>query len=155
MRTGSGVCIAEEAAAQPRSVPAHLAQFGEAQRIIVLDAVRTDFESQRGGSCETAGALNGAINGAACGSPMPCMQPCWSISTLVSCPYGPPTGTAAAWAVDHGKQFERASELPSLEVAVEVKNAASVTLHACEYPARAQFSPEEHHVRMRRPTADR
>ncbi len=62
VRTGSGVSIAEDAIAGQRSVPARLAQFGEAQRIIVLDAVRTDFASGAART-ETAGALNGAING--------------------------------------------------------------------------------------------
>ena len=74
VRTGSGVCIvAEEAPAQPRSVPAHLAQFGEAQRIIVLDAVRADLGGgPRVGACEAAGALNGAINGDVFGALCPC-----------------------------------------------------------------------------------
>ncbi len=62
VRTGSGVGLAEAAAAQPpRSIPARAAQFGEAQRIILLDVARADYGAHLGPDAEH---VNGAVNGA-------------------------------------------------------------------------------------------
>lgn len=63
MRTGSGVAVAENAGAG-RSIPAHLAQFAEAQRIIVLDAIRTDLLQPDASPAEPSSSINGAMNGA-------------------------------------------------------------------------------------------
>ncbi|BDA43320.1 GTPase-activating protein GYP7 [Coccomyxa sp. Obi] len=63
VRTGSSVAVAENAGAV-RSVPAHLAQFAEAQRIIVLDAIRTDL-LHPDASPESSGSMHGAMNGLA------------------------------------------------------------------------------------------
>lgn len=61
VRTGSSVAVAENTGAV-RSVPAHLAQFAEAQRIIVLDVIRTDL-LQPDASPESSGSMHGAMNG--------------------------------------------------------------------------------------------
>ncbi|KAK9915184.1 hypothetical protein WJX75_005786 [Coccomyxa subellipsoidea] len=61
VRTGSSVAVAENAGVG-RSVPAHLAQFAEAQRIIVLDAIRTDL-LQPDAASESSHRTNGAMNG--------------------------------------------------------------------------------------------
>ncbi|EIE22335.1 RabGAP/TBC [Coccomyxa subellipsoidea C-169] len=61
VRTGSSVAVAENTGAA-RSVPAHLAQFAEAQRIIVLDAIRTDL-LQPDAASESSHRTNGAMNG--------------------------------------------------------------------------------------------
>ena len=61
VRTGSSVAVAENAGVA-RSVPAHLAQFAEAQRIIVLDAIRTDL-LQPDAASESSHRTNGAMNG--------------------------------------------------------------------------------------------
>lgn len=63
VRTGSSVAVAENTGAA-RSVPAHLAQFAEAQRIIVLDAIRTDL-LQPDAASESSHRTNGAMNGEA------------------------------------------------------------------------------------------
>ena len=42
VRAGSEVAMAQQAGAM-QPLPPHLAQFAEARRIIVLDAIRTDF----------------------------------------------------------------------------------------------------------------
>ena len=64
VRAGSGVAMAEHAgAAQP--LPPSLAQFAEAQRIIVLDAVRTDFSQPGQRSAASSGNSGAAIRGEA------------------------------------------------------------------------------------------
>ena len=60
VRTGAGEAAAEHAsAAQP--LPPSLAQFAEAQRIILLDAVRTDF-SQSGQRSAAGSGNSGSAN---------------------------------------------------------------------------------------------
>lgn len=58
VRTGSGVAVAEMSSGE-RSIPANVAQFAEAQRIIVLDAIRTDLLQPDGGRPEHAASMNG------------------------------------------------------------------------------------------------
>lgn len=60
IRTGAGVAVAGAAPLPP--LPAHLVQFAEAQRIVVLDAVRTKLPPLPAGD---ARAANGATNGLA------------------------------------------------------------------------------------------
>ncbi|KAK9829211.1 hypothetical protein WJX72_004520 [[Myrmecia] bisecta] len=63
VRTGSGVSVAENAGTE-RSIPAHLAQFAEAQRIIVLDAIRTDLlQPDHLLRCEQSNTHMGPSNG--------------------------------------------------------------------------------------------
>lgn len=69
VRTGAGVAVAGNAN-PAQSLPAHLVQFAEAQRIIVLDAIRTKLPILPNAAAAVASAgpdgrapVNGAVNG--------------------------------------------------------------------------------------------
>ena len=72
VRAGSGVAVAEGAgAAQP--VAPQMVQFAEAQRIIVLDAVRTDFSHSGQRPSAGAGSSASAMRGGSWGT---CIAAC-------------------------------------------------------------------------------
>ena len=72
VRAGSGVAVAEGAgAAQP--VAPQVVQFAEAQRIIVLDAVRTDFSHSGQRPSAGAGSSTSAMRGGSWGT---CIAAC-------------------------------------------------------------------------------
>jgi hypothetical protein len=66
VRAGSGVAVAEGASAA-QSVAPQAVQFAEAQRIIVLDAVRTDFSHSGLRPSAGAGSSAPAIRGGSWG----------------------------------------------------------------------------------------